>query len=112
MDPELKGKWVDALRSGDYEQGRAQLRSKDDTYCCLGVLLDCIDGVDWELNDVEPGQGYLAEYGDYPRAHLDLANLYLDLVGMDPLDQGRLINLNDEDGAGFNEIASWIEENL
>ncbi len=39
MNPEVKKSWVDALRSGDYEQGRGGLRIDDD-YCCLGVLCD------------------------------------------------------------------------
>jgi hypothetical protein len=30
-------KWVDALRSGQYKQGRGCLRYED-RYCCLGVL--------------------------------------------------------------------------
>jgi len=39
MNPEVKEKWVKALRSGEYKQGREYLR-KDDKYCCLGVLCD------------------------------------------------------------------------
>ena len=39
MPLELKTKWVAALRSGEFKQGRNRLYSKaDDTYCCLGVL--------------------------------------------------------------------------
>src|SRR5688572_1809194 len=33
--------WVDALRSGDYVQGRGNLHlSSEDSYCCLGVACD------------------------------------------------------------------------
>lgn len=39
MNPAIKRKWVDALRSGEYEQGRGGLRHHD-KYCCLGVLTD------------------------------------------------------------------------
>ena len=39
MNPEVKQKWIDALRSGDYEQGSEKLRSVSG-YCCLGVLCD------------------------------------------------------------------------
>jgi hypothetical protein len=45
MDKELKEKWVAALRSGEYQQGRYYLRSEDDRYCCLGVL-GCLIGKD------------------------------------------------------------------
>jgi hypothetical protein len=30
-------KWCDALRSGEYEQGRGKLQSGDNEFCCLGV---------------------------------------------------------------------------
>jgi hypothetical protein len=37
VDPELKSKWIAALRSGEYKQGKGYLRDGD-TWCCLGVL--------------------------------------------------------------------------
>lgn len=41
MKREVKLKWVEALRSGQYQQGKKMLHSlRDDTYCCLGVLSD------------------------------------------------------------------------
>lgn len=39
MKPEIKAKWVAALRSGEYKQGREALRIGD-RFCCLGVLCD------------------------------------------------------------------------
>jgi len=48
MDQSIKEKWVEALRSGDYEQGEGALRQKDkkngsNKYCCLGVLCDIVE---------------------------------------------------------------------
>lgn len=40
MDPGVKALWLEALRSGKYEQGNSVLRTGDDKYCCLGVLCD------------------------------------------------------------------------
>lgn len=40
MNLELIREWVEALRSGKYEQGRLALRSIDNKYCPLGVLCD------------------------------------------------------------------------
>lgn len=37
MDPALKANWVEALRSGEYEQARGAL-SDGNGFCCLGVL--------------------------------------------------------------------------
>ncbi len=48
MNADIKAKWLEALRSGEYQQGRRQLR-KGDTYCCLGVLCD--------LHRKETGEG-------------------------------------------------------
>jgi hypothetical protein len=39
MKTEIKQKWVNALRSGEYEQSKGYLYSEDG-YCCLGVLCD------------------------------------------------------------------------
>ena len=43
MDQRVKQLWVDALRSGEYKQGRDALKINDgqgERYCCLGVLCD------------------------------------------------------------------------
>lgn len=42
MKEEIKRDWLIALRSGEYKQGKRQLRNCEDgewAYCCLGVLL-------------------------------------------------------------------------
>jgi hypothetical protein len=39
MKPEVKAAWIQALRSGEYQQGR-NLLCHDDHFCCLGVLCD------------------------------------------------------------------------
>lgn len=39
MNPEVKAKWLSALRSGEYAQTKEVLQS-DEGFCCLGVLCD------------------------------------------------------------------------
>jgi len=39
MDKQIAKMWVDALESGQYEQGKEYLCAKDQ-YCCLGVLCE------------------------------------------------------------------------
>lgn len=39
MNQEIKTKWLEALRSGNYKQGTGNLR-RGINYCCLGVLCD------------------------------------------------------------------------
>jgi hypothetical protein len=43
MNAELKAKWIAALRSGDYKQGRSRLATVDGGYCCLGVLCEVLE---------------------------------------------------------------------
>lgn len=59
LDPELKARWVAALRSGNFAQGCAQLKRGNldgkPTYCCLGVLCEV------EIPEVSgwSGSGYI-----------------------------------------------------
>jgi len=54
MNPEVKKKWIEALKSGKYKQGRLTLRHTikgEDAFCCLGVLCDLYlkeNGLQWE----------------------------------------------------------------
>jgi len=41
--------WIEALRSGEYQQGKHSLKVNDDTYCCLGVLCDKVKPKEWKL---------------------------------------------------------------
>lgn len=40
LNKKLMQEWVDALRSGRYEQGHKVLSNRDGEFCCLGVLCD------------------------------------------------------------------------
>jgi hypothetical protein len=67
LNAEVKAKWVAALLSGEYKQGKGWLRSRQDDYCCLGVLCDLAraDGVGyWSLTADKTGVSiyrYVAE---------------------------------------------------
>lgn len=43
---QLLTKWVEALESGKYQQGRNRLRNFD-RFCCVGVLCDVVDPTKW-----------------------------------------------------------------
>lgn len=129
MTKELKEKWVKALRSGEYEQGRKRLKQihfDDISYCCLGVLCDLIDPNGWE-DDPElftpafiiekvsieggtiPDDKFFARRDDIPSRHpLRLAFECVPVM--------ELVKMND--GVDyrvpytFAEIADYIEKNV
>lgn len=111
MKPDVKARWVEALRSGRYTQARGALRDAAGGHCCLGVLAD-IAGIDWSTQTkAEP-------YGDVFFVGLEGDRLY-ERCGLGPSSKpAQLARMNDgvEPGrdapASFAEIADWIEANL
>lgn len=103
MNAELKTRWIEALRSGEFKQGQKQLFDPTyDTYCCLGVLCK-IDNL--------PYANSMFEYNG-KKLSLNLSNDYRNKIDMKTWDENRLIIMNDDDGQSFLAIANWIEANL
>jgi hypothetical protein len=104
MQPELKAKWVKALRSGEYKQGRKYLSNYEE-YCCLGVLA-CVDG-HHPYDELKCGR----TINDSER----LSVHYCEHVGLPMCIASQLIDMNDGDDhrnpKDFAEIADWIESN-
>lgn len=98
-------KWVDALRSGKYKQGRQCLRRGDD-FCCLGV--GCEVAMDNGVPIRKTQDGELYRYGGRASAMPDSAYRW---YGLRPgQEQDQLIRLNDVHRNSFTEIADYIEE--
>lgn len=115
MKPEIKAKWITALRGGEYQQTKGALRDARG-FCCLGVLCDLYGeekGVEWAPSDVFHEQAsFLGAETLLPepvQIWADLDN-YDPMVGLLP-DTESLSSLNDC-GCSFNEIADLIERDL
>ena len=106
MNPQVKAKWVAALRSGEYKQGRRQLRTKNNRFCCLGVLCNI-------------------HAQEHPRiaAEQKSPTLYMGVCGTLPAEvvewavmpayiEGQLVDMNDLSKMNFKQIADWVEKNL
>jgi hypothetical protein len=119
MDAEIKARWVTALRSGEYQQGRETMR-QGDRFCCLGVLCE-IDGAQWQPARSEGHPFYAVGYG--------VEQLEADArqeLGLTDDEHMALLSMNDgninQDEAArwgvekrphtFAEIADWIEGRL
>jgi hypothetical protein len=107
MDPELKAKWLEALRSGHYAQTREYLR-QDGGYCCLGVLCDVVDPEAWGEED----RWQYADEGDIDAEICELPESFRHRAGITDRAQSVLIELNDCEEATFEQIADYIEANL
>lgn len=109
LKQDIKQKWVAALRSGEYVQGRAKLRSGDDQFCCLGVLCDVLVQ-DGELP--EPVYASGCNDFEYNYSATNLPESTREDLGISPEGQDRLMRMNDHEGASFDIIANYIEANL
>jgi hypothetical protein len=111
MQPEIKQQWIDALRSGEYRQGKYALR-RGESYCCLGVLSELAvkAGV---IDQAKPdiiGWIYDQKWHSLPKAVSKWADISASSATGTTC--GILINMNDGGDRSFEEIADWIEENL
>jgi hypothetical protein len=103
MDADVKTKWVAALRSGEFTQGREYLRSPEDTHCCLGVL--CA---------ITPES--VLDFDYFAQAHpseMETMIIPAEVQGWSGLTSHnvmeRLAGMNDIGGKSFAEIADYIE---
>lgn len=113
-------KWIEALRSGDYEQTRGALARVGGGYCCLGVACDLAEANGVHLNvEVFPSvvddsgmfaySGYTALLPPSVQEWLGLRTDGGDFYYCDAYDgAGSLAEANDE-GSTFDEIANIIE---
>lgn len=102
MKPEIKQKWVEALRSGKYAQGEGSLRHQD-KFCCLGVLCDVM-GADWATRTLN-GEEIEREDESYLREPV------LEMAGLNHGTQKNLAHMNDSQ-CPFIQIADLIEKTL
>lgn len=125
MNPEIKKKWIAALRTGEYKQGKGVLRDRDDNFCCLGVLCDIykddVGGVEWKYRPINPLTADFSKDGyqlmDFSGAYIGFSHLPfvvrkwadIDSDGGEYDNKNNLSNDNDR-GQSFLQIADIIEK--
>ncbi len=118
MNPELKAKWIAALRSGEIEQGKGQLGSPENEMCCLGVLCH-VQNID--MQRAEPTEDIMGNsevtYDDVVDDYVPKKWAYREYpskeqaAGLTPSQCTDLADMNDHENS-FAVIADWIEENI
>ena len=111
MHKNIKEKWIAALRSGEYKQGRKHLNNNG-AYCCLGVLCEVyLENCDEPKIEKRAEVGYdnLVFYGGWSASLPPEVHVWSGLSNLSP---AHLIYLNDTAKKSFAEIADYIEEKL
>lgn len=96
--------WIEALRSGKFNQTTGVLKSNSDGYCCLGVIC--------EIQNIKSYQDYTS-YTFVFEDFIEDKNLipedhFYDMVGLDPIQLDFLVSANDNHGLSFDEIADLL----
>jgi hypothetical protein len=135
VDPEIKTRWLEALRSGHYRQGKHKLRKpghratpfasrRDPEFCCLGVLCElAVEAgvVERKLANVGTDVDKVYWYHDPGSPTVDRSSSTLPLVVRDwagladcdpPVVGHKLSYWNDVGEWKFNSIADLIEAHL
>lgn len=130
MNTDVKAKWIEALRSGEFDQVDGYLNKDDSGFCCLGVLCELAveDGV-VQKRQVPTSSTGVMEYFDPENDEEDyeaynLPSKVMDWAGLtsenpevtythdDVKTQYSLAELNDGVRLSFEQIADQIEEKL
>ncbi len=99
MDKQLKSRWIKALESGRYRQGKDYLKAEG-KFCCLGVLRHIVDPKDGRSKNNDGSVLNRAQVNEF---------------GLPPGVMTKLWWMNDGvrgPEKSFKQIAQWIKENL
>lgn len=110
MRSELQQKWIDALKSGKYNQTTGVLHDQYG-FCCLGVVCDVIEPNWDEDNNYVTGELHFDENGneDIKTLDIELNDFYRNKLGLTHKQEIILIKMNDKQNKSFIEIAEYLE---
>jgi hypothetical protein len=118
MRSDIKERWLVALRSGEYKQGRRALTrikssNNEKLYCCLGVLCDILS----DESSIFKNNGTRCNLNNdaliiYESVTDTLTIDQRAYVGLNRNECNKLIHMNDTYEQSFNEIADYIKEHL
>lgn len=115
MTEEAK-KWIAALKSGKYKQGRGTLL-RGDEWCCLGVMEDVVnDKADWVMQSWGRYDGdtwtLVVEGAEFPHTRMPSETTMRKVDPEGRLNMHDFTKFNDMWAWSFNRIAEYIERKL
>jgi len=116
MKPELKHKWIKALRSGEYKKSTNVLKrffkTVEPRHCCMGVLCELMK------DDYAPAGVLIKQaegVGDFYGCNKSIAAVLdmqtLQEAGVSADHQRTLTSMNDK-GVSWDRISAYIEKRL
>jgi predicted transcriptional regulator len=125
MKKKIADKWIAALKSGNYKQGKYRLHSGD-CFCALGVLCDVAEKegiaerkilntranilVGYYVKDNNPDVIQFASYAELDDGMLKWSGIKDSRATLADKTQS-VANLNDNEDKSFEEIADFIKKN-
>ena len=115
LPADFKKGWIDGLRSGDFNQTESFLYEEGCGYCAIGVALVECHNIDKSFLDGMSTLDNVCDNFKIPYADVKIPWLYgsghkaiIDIIDLEDM----IMEMNDGDGASFNQIADWIEVNV
>ncbi len=111
-------KWIDALESGEYKQCKGMLK-EGTGFCCLGVACEIDDAVEWsEVHKryIFDGESEFTELPEEYNKQLGLTSSFGESQGCilykgeEVIEAESLLNLNDQEGFTFKQIARILRD--
>jgi hypothetical protein len=105
LKQDVKRKWIDGLRNGDYKEGKNALRiirGHQHLFSAIGVLCDIVDNSGWEeINKYR--------YAWHHRFYMPETSILENLSGIKYEMLSKILYMI-SDGLRFEDIAEFIEE--
>tara|TARA_R110000823_G_scaffold253380_1_gene375889 strand:- start:346 stop:744 length:399 start_codon:yes stop_codon:yes gene_type:complete len=115
LPADFKKGWIDALKSGEYNQVEGSFYEVGCGYCALGVaIVECLS-IDKSFLAGMSTLDNICENYKIPYADVKIPWRYgsSDRTVRDTVElEDMIMEMNDGDGASFNQIADWIDENV
>ena len=115
LPADFKKGWIDGLRSGDFKQAEGLLYEEGCGYCAIGVALVECHNIDKSFLDGMSTLDNVCENSKIPYADVKIPWFYgssrkatKNIIDLEYV----IMEMNDRDGASFDEIADWIDENV